>query len=53
LDKSTERYVAEVRNKAAKQRVIARECNDGQKAHEIFKRAADLEQQARDIEKNE
>ena len=47
----TKQYVVELRAKASKQRVIARQSNDSEKAHKIFKRAEDLEKEARDIEK--
>jgi hypothetical protein len=43
--------VAELRVKAAQNRVIARQSNDEEEAHKIFKLAASLEQQARDLDR--
>jgi hypothetical protein len=42
--------IAELRTKAAKYRVLARASNDDEAAHGIFALAAELEQQARDLE---
>jgi hypothetical protein len=42
--------VAELRAKAAEYRALARQSNDEEAAHEIFQRAAELEQQARDMD---
>ena len=39
----------ELRGKAAKYRALARGLNDNETANEIFKLAAELEKQARDI----
>jgi hypothetical protein len=47
---SKKQRVAELRARAAKSRVIARQSNDEEEAHRIFKLAAELEQQARDME---
>jgi hypothetical protein len=40
----------ELRDKAAKYRAMARQSNDDETANAIFQLAAELEQQARDIE---
>jgi hypothetical protein len=50
---SKEQKVAELRAKAAEYRVLARHSNDSKAAPEIFVGAAELEQQARDIELGE
>jgi hypothetical protein len=42
--------IAELRDKASKYRAHARRLNDDEAAHRIFQLAADLEQQARDME---
>jgi hypothetical protein len=42
--------VKELRDEAAKYRAIARRTNDDETANRVFKLAAELEQQARDIE---
>jgi hypothetical protein len=46
---SKEQEAAELRAMAAKYRVLARQSNDSAAAVEIFVRAAELEEQARDI----
>jgi hypothetical protein len=45
--------VAELRDKASKYRALARQSNDDKAAQGIFELAAELEQQARDMEKEE
>jgi hypothetical protein len=42
--------IAELRAKAAKYRAMARQSNDDETAHGIFKLAAELEQQACDMD---
>jgi F420-dependent methylenetetrahydromethanopterin dehydrogenase len=44
--------IPELRAKAAEYRALARQTADDESAHEIFSLAAELEQQARDIEQN-
>jgi hypothetical protein len=45
--------IPELRAKAAKYRALARQSNDDEAAQGIFELAAELEQQARDIEQDE
>jgi hypothetical protein len=45
--------IAELRAEAAKYRAVARQSNDEETAPGIFRLAAQLEQQARDMEQDE
>jgi hypothetical protein len=47
---SKKQRVAELRAQAAQNRAIARQSNDEEEAHRIFKLAAKLERQARDMD---
>jgi hypothetical protein len=47
---SKKQRVAELRAKAAQYRAIARQSDDEDTAHGIFRLAAQLEQQARDLD---
>jgi hypothetical protein len=49
---SKEQNIAELRARAAKYRAFARQATDDLTAREVFTLAAELEQQARDIEQN-
>jgi hypothetical protein len=49
---SNEQKLAEVKAKAARYRALARNSNDDLTAHDIFALAAELEQQARGLERN-
>lgn len=48
---SKEQEAAKLRAKAAKHRALARASNDDATVHEIFALAAEIEQQARDLDK--
>jgi hypothetical protein len=50
---SKKTILAELRAKAAERRAQARRSDDQEAANEIFKSAAELEQQARDMEQGE
>jgi hypothetical protein len=50
---SKKQDVAGLRAKAARYRAMARQSDDDATAHEIFTLAAELEQQARNIEQGE
>jgi hypothetical protein len=45
--------IVELRSKATKYRALGRQTTDDETAHEIFTLAAELEQQAREMEQNE
>ena len=45
--------IAELRSKAAKYRALGRQTTDDETAHEIFTLAAELEQQALDMEQSQ
>ena len=46
----SKKKVSKLRAKAADCRVTARQSNDADKAHSIFKQAVELEKQAREME---
>jgi hypothetical protein len=47
-----EQIITELRTRAAKCRAYARQSDDDEEAHEIFQLAAQLGQQARDLEQS-